>query len=96
MRTDNPGTQIAALMVLAEALEEHKRGRDVISALRLAEQIQPREDVLAALDDALGKYGFRVVDTSVESNAAAPRICVEFSENLVKDSVDYESLRSTR
>ena len=90
LRTDNPGTQVAALTVLAEALEESKRGRDVISALRLAEQIQPREDVIAALDDALGKYGFRVVDTSVESNAAAPRICFEFSEQLVKAGVDYD------
>ncbi|WP_425084818.1 alpha-2-macroglobulin family protein [Ruegeria profundi] len=90
LRADTPGKQIAALMVMSDALEAVERGRDMVSALRLAEQVQPREDVLAALDDAIGKYGFRVIDSTVESNAAAPRICVEFSEPLVKAGVDYD------
>lgn len=90
LRADAPGSQIAALMILAEALEEVERGRDMIPVLRLAEQVQPREDVLAALDNAIGKYGFRVVDSSVESDAAAPRICIEFSEPLIKVGVDYD------
>ncbi len=90
LRSDAPGTQIAALMILADALEAADRGRDMVSALRLAEQVQPRADVLAALDEAIGKYGFRVIDSTVESNAAAPRICVEFSEPLVKAGVDYD------
>ena len=90
LRADAPGAQIAALMVMSDALEAVERGRDIVSALRLAEQVQPREDVLAALDDAIGKYGFRIIDSTVESNAAAPRICVEFSEPLVKAGVDYD------
>ncbi|WP_299889356.1 alpha-2-macroglobulin family protein [uncultured Ruegeria sp.] len=90
LRAETPGTQIAALMTLATALEEVERGRDMISILRLAEQVQPREDVLAALDDAIGKYGFRVMDSTVESDAAQPRICVEFSEPLVQAGVDYD------
>ncbi|WP_171237930.1 alpha-2-macroglobulin family protein [Ruegeria sp. HKCCA5763] len=90
LRAETPGTQIMALMTMANALEEVERGRDMVPVLRLAEQVQPREDVLAALDDAIAKYGFRVVDSSVESDAAAPRICVEFSEPLVKAGVDYD------
>ncbi len=90
LRADTPGGQIAALMVMSDALEAVERGRDMVSALRLAERVQPREDVLAALDDAIGKYGFRIIDSTVESNATAPRICVEFSEPLVKAGVDYD------
>ncbi len=90
LRSDTDGTQIAALMTLADALDAAERGRDMIPALRLAETIQPREDVQAALDRAIAKYGFRVVDSSVESDAAAPRICIEFSEPLVKAGVDYD------
>lgn len=90
LRAADPGTQIAALMTLADALEKAERGRDMIPVLRLAEQVQPREDVLAALDQAIGKYGFRVVNSTVESNAAAPRICVQFSEPLIKAGVDYD------
>ncbi len=90
LRADTQAAQIAALMVMSDALEAVERGRDMVSALRLAEQVQPREDVLAALDDAIGKYGFRIIDSTVESNAVAPRICVEFSEPLVKAGVDYD------
>ncbi len=90
LRADTPGVQIAALMTLADALKEVERGRDMIPVLRLAEQVQPREDVLAKLDDAIGKYGFRVTDSTVESDTALPRICVAFSEPLVKAGVDYD------
>ncbi len=90
LRAESEGAQVSALIILSNALEAVERGRDMIPALRLAQQLQPREDVLAALDQAIGKYGFRVVDSSVESNAAAPRICVEFSEPLIKAGVDYD------
>lgn len=90
VRADPPGTQIMALTTLANALEQVERGSDMIPVLRLAQQVQPRDDVQAMLDQAIGKYGFRVLDTTVESNAAAPRICVEFSEPLVKAGVDYD------
>ena len=46
-------------MTLAEALEAGDRGRDSLSALRLAEEIQPRADIAEALDAAIAKYGFR-------------------------------------
>lgn len=81
--------QANALMVLAEALELNNRGRDALSALRLAEAVQPRADVVEALDAAIAKYGFRVTDTQVESDSASPRICAEFSEPLVQAGVDY-------
>jgi uncharacterized protein YfaS (alpha-2-macroglobulin family) len=90
LRTDNSAVQTNALMVLARALEANRRGRDMIPALRLAQTLSPREDVTAALDDAIGKYGFRLTDHRVDNDAAAPRICAEFSEKLVQAGVDYE------
>ncbi len=90
LRSDTAGAQVSALMMLADALEENERGRDMVSTLRLASELQQRPDVLAALERAIGKYGFRVVDSTVESDASAPRICAEFSEPLVKAGVDYE------
>jgi alpha-2-macroglobulin len=91
LRGRNAGVQVSALMVLAEALERSGRGRDMLPVLRLAEQIQPRDDVARALENAIGKYGFRVTDSNVESDSAAPRICVEFSDPLVKAGIDYET-----
>ena len=78
------------LLTLAQALEQNRRGRDMVHALRLATDISPREDLEAALDEAIGKYGFRITEHRVDNDAAAPRICAEFSDPLVQAGVDYE------
>lgn len=88
-RAPNDGLRVAALLELAPALEDADRGRAMIPALRLAQAIQPRRDVEVALEDAIGKYGFRVVDTQVESDSATPRICAAFSEDLIAAGTDY-------
>ncbi|MEO9574424.1 MAG: alpha-2-macroglobulin family protein [Tateyamaria sp.] len=90
LRSASPGAQASALQGLAEALEANGRGRDMIPALRLAQSLQPRDDIAAALDEAVAKHGFRVIDTRVESDAAQPRICATFSEPLVQAGVDYD------
>lgn len=90
LRAGTAGARTAALLVLADALELSDRGRDTVRALRLASGIQPaRDDISQALESAIGKYGFRVTDSSVESDSATPRICAEFSEPL-DQAVDYE------
>ncbi len=90
LRGSSPDARANALMILAQVLERGGQGRDMVSALRLAATEVTRDDVAQALDAAIAKYGFRVVDTQVDSDAAAPRICIEFSEPLVKTGVDYE------
>ncbi|GLT12405.1 hypothetical protein GCM10007928_46380 [Sulfitobacter porphyrae] len=90
LRADNVAVQVDALSAMALALEENRRGRDMILALRLALSLSPREELETALDDAIGKYGFRITEHRVDNNAAAPRICAEFSEKLVQVGQDYE------
>lgn len=90
LRAADVGTRMDALDALAAALEVNGRGRDMIPALRLALTLAPREDMQDALDDAVGKYGFRIVEHRVDNDSAAPRICAEFSEQLVQAGVDYE------
>lgn len=89
LRAPDAPLQAAALDVLAAALEANNRGRDMIPALRLAQMLSSRDDLAAALDVAIGKYGFRVINHRADSDAAAPRICAEFSETLVPAGVDY-------
>ncbi|MGZ9809070.1 alpha-2-macroglobulin family protein [Pseudoroseicyclus sp. H15] len=89
LRAGDPAEQATALYDLAQALEQDGRGRDMVPALRRAQSIQPRRDITDALDRAIGLYGFRIVNTDVESDSARPRICAEFSETLVQAGVDY-------
>ena len=89
LRADTASDQSAALRILARALEERRRGRDMIPALRLAQQVLPGQETQAALDDALGKYGFRITDHQVDPNPAVPRVCASFSERLAETGTDY-------
>ena len=89
LRAGPEAQRVSALLGLAEALEASGRGKDMVPTLRLAERISPRDDVIGALDAAIAKYGFRIVDHVVESDSADPRICAEFSETLARAGVDY-------
>ena len=91
LRADNPPLQHTILVTLGQAAEAIGRGRDTVQALRLAQSLQPRDDTGLALDDAIGKYGFRVVDNEVQTDTPRPRICANFSEDLVASGVDYSS-----
>jgi uncharacterized protein YfaS (alpha-2-macroglobulin family) len=90
LRGENPAARASALLLMAQALESNRRGRDMIPTLRLAQSLQSRSDIETALEKATSKYGFRIAESTVESDSATPRICVEFSEPLVKTGVDYE------
>ena len=89
LRAGDPALRASVLADLARALENDGRGRDTIPALRLALDLGGGREAEAALDRAIGLYGFRVADTQVDSDAATPRICVNFSEDLVQAGVDY-------
>ena len=89
LRAESEATQVAALQELAAGFERVRQGRLMIPVLRLAQSISPRIDTEDALDRAISLYGFRVVDHTVDHNASSPRVCAEFSEDLVKGTVEY-------
>ena len=89
LRAESGPVRVNALTVMAQALERNGRGRMMIPALRLAQSIAPRQDTEEMLDKAIGKYGFRISDHNVDNDAARPRICAEFSEDLVRAGIDY-------
>ncbi|MDR0809571.1 MAG: alpha-2-macroglobulin family protein [Gemmobacter sp.] len=89
LRAPGKAVQHNALVQMALALEARGRGGEMVKALRLAQQVQPREDTARLLDAAAGKYGFRILETDVQSDNANPRICVNVSEDLVESGLDY-------
>ncbi len=74
--------QAHALELLGLALASRSDWKPAIGAYRaslaLAEDPARRD----AYEKMLADHGFRIVDNVVESDAAAPRICVNFSEKL--------------
>jgi len=91
LRSESAAQRASILSLMAEALETGRRGKTMIPALRLSYDLAPRDDTDAALVAAIGKYGFRVTETTVESDGVDPRICASFSESLAETGVDYDS-----
>ncbi|MFN3846993.1 MAG: alpha-2-macroglobulin family protein [Paracoccaceae bacterium] len=91
LRADTLPLRHNILAMIADALETMGRGRDTVKALRLAQTLQPRDDTAAALETAIGKYGFRIIEHEVQADSLRPRICASFSEDLAKSGVDYET-----
>lgn len=71
-----------ALALMGQSFEKLGDGRPTIEAykasLELADSIAARDAYAAAR----AKYGFRVLEHTVDANAETPRACVQFSENL--------------
>ena len=86
LRSTKAGQQHSILVDLALALEQVGRGREMVGALRAAQAKQSRDDTAALLDDAIGKYGFRILETTVQADSARPKICATFSETLASDT----------
>ncbi|MEP6192966.1 MAG: alpha-2-macroglobulin family protein [Nitratireductor sp.] len=78
-----------ALNQLAPALEKRSMFRPAITAYEesLALVASPRIQALYA--DLKRRKGFRVVEHTIDSDSATPRVCVQFSEDLVKSGIDY-------
>ncbi|MEM8740776.1 MAG: MG2 domain-containing protein, partial [Pseudomonadota bacterium] len=89
LRAEDAYVHGAALLGLAEMLERRGFAKLSIPALRLAVAADPRPLSEEALERALRLYGFRVTSTDVQSDAAAPRICIAFSEDLAEAGIDY-------
>ncbi|MEO3413409.1 MG2 domain-containing protein [Roseovarius sp. CAU 1744] len=89
LRALSDPARVSALAEMVTGLELAGRGREMIGALRLAQSIQPRQDLAASLEQAIAKYGFRITEHRSDNESAAPRLCAEFSEDLVKAGVDY-------
>ena len=89
LRSADPAGRALVLIDIARALEDDGRGRDAIPALRLARDLGGGREAEAALDRAISLFGFRLADTQVDSDSATPRLCANFSEDLVQAGLDY-------
>ncbi|APH73049.1 alpha-2-macroglobulin family protein [Aquibium oceanicum] len=78
-----------ALNALAEALEKRSMHRPAITALERSIALVTSVETLQRYADLKSQWGFRVIEHTVDSDNASPRVCVQFSEELAKSGIDY-------
>jgi uncharacterized protein YfaS (alpha-2-macroglobulin family) len=80
-----------ALAAIGLALDRRDLYRPAIQAYDASLALVPDAAVRAERADLRARKGFRIVNNSVDTELAAPRACVQFSEDLVRSGVDYAS-----
>ena len=71
-----------ALDLLGQGYEAAQNWKLSIKAYRKSLVAAETADVRGRLDAVVAAHGFRIVDNSVDNNAASPRICLNFSDAL--------------
>jgi uncharacterized protein YfaS (alpha-2-macroglobulin family) len=77
------------LATLAVGLDRREMFRPALQAYEASLSLAPSPSLQAEYEDLKARKGFRIVDHSVDADTASPRVCAQFSEDLVKVGVDY-------
>ncbi|HEU4806159.1 MAG TPA: alpha-2-macroglobulin, partial [Nitrobacter sp.] len=83
-RANNAGAEADALAVLGRAFSERKLWRPALDTLRLSLDLREVADVREQYEKMRDDHGFRLLDYTVDSDSASPRLCFQFSEDLAK------------
>ncbi|MDJ1159096.1 alpha-2-macroglobulin [Chelatococcus sp. SYSU_G07232] len=88
-RAANRGEEAAALALLGEVYALREIWRPALDAYRASLALADNASVRATYEDLREKHGFRIVDYKVDSDAASPRACFQFSDPLARGKVDF-------
>lgn len=93
-RAEGKALKAAALAELGKGLEARSMWRPAIDAYAASLALQEGQRVRMAYEKLRAERGFRMLDYTVESDAAVPRVCIQFSERLAKgvDFANYVSV----
>ncbi|KGF69138.1 membrane protein [Hoeflea sp. BAL378] len=82
-----------SLAVLGEALARSESWRPALAAYRASLEIAEVPALRAEYEDLRATHGFRVVDNTIDADSETPRVCVQFSEELIPGQ-DYSGFVS--
>jgi uncharacterized protein YfaS (alpha-2-macroglobulin family) len=88
-RSKDRNEEAEALTVLGRTLADRRLWRPALDALRLSLEIRENADLRGQYERLRSEYGFRVLDFTVDADAAAPRACFQFSEVLPGKRTDF-------
>ncbi len=83
--------EAAALALIGEVFAARESWRDALNADRLALVAQDAPELRKFYEDMREKHGFRVVKYTVDNESANPRVCFQFSEDLLRSRTDFSA-----
>ena len=88
-RASGRNEEAEALVVLSATFADRKLWRPALDTLRLSLDLREVADVRANYEHMRDDHGFRLLDYSVDADAASPRACFQFSEELLSRRTDF-------
>jgi hypothetical protein len=88
-RSTAPEAKAQALAVLAESLGARNYWRPALRIYKMSLALSADAEVQEAYEQAFNEHGFRMLDYTADNESNAPRVCVQFSDNLAKGRVEY-------
>ena len=88
-RSGNSGEEADALQLLGRTFAERKLWRPALDAYRLSLDLREVADIRQTYESLRDQHGFRILDYSVDADAASPRACFQFSEDLPGKRTDF-------
>lgn len=88
-RATNRNDEASSLGVLAGTFQRNELWRPALTAYRLSLDLVANAALQSAYESLRAERGFRLLSNKVDSDAATPRACFEFSEPLARGRVDF-------
>jgi alpha-2-macroglobulin len=88
-RSSDAGEEAESLVVIARTYVDRSVWRPALDALRISLELREVADVRQQYERLREEYGFRLVDYTVDSDSASPRVCFQFSEDLPARRMDF-------
>ena len=88
-RSGNSGEEAESLLVLGRSYADRSVWRAALDALRISLELREVADVRQQYERLREEHGFRLLDYTVDADAASPRACFQFSEDLPGRRADF-------
>jgi hypothetical protein len=87
--TGNASEEAESLVVISRSYADRSVWRPALDALRVSLDLREVADVRQQYERMREDHGFRLLDYSVDSDSASPRVCFQFSEDLPGKRTDF-------
>jgi alpha-2-macroglobulin len=88
-RSANSSEEAESLVVIARTYADRSAWRAALDALRASLELREVAEVRQQYERMREDHGFRLLDYTVDADAASPRACFQFSEDLPSKRVDF-------
>lgn len=82
LRADTDEVRSEALAAIGDGMSRRQLWKLAIRAYRASLALEEDAQVRSIYEQIVAQHGFRIVNHSVDADAARPRICVQFSDDL--------------